>query len=53
MSIAVRKATRDAHKHIVKTFITDSLSVPYETVSKYKSARVKLIPAAQGTGLKA
>lgn len=53
VSIAVRKATREAYKSVIVTPITESLSVPYELVNKFKSARVKLIPAAQGTGLKA
>jgi len=53
VSIAVRKATREAHKNIITTPITESLSVPYEIVKKYKAAVVKLIPAAPGTGLKA
>jgi small subunit ribosomal protein S5 len=33
--------------------ITDQLSVPYELTHKYKAAKVKLLPAASGTGLKA
>ena len=53
VSIAVRKATREAYKSVVETPITDSQSVPYEQVKKFKSAVVKLIPAAQGTWLKA
>lgn len=53
VSIAVRKATREAHKNIIVTPITESLSVPYEIVKKYKAAVVKLIPAAEGTWLKA
>lgn len=53
VQIAVRKATREAHKNIITTPITESLSVPYEIVKKYKAAVVKLIPAAPGTGLKA
>lgn len=53
VSIAVTKATREAYKTVVTTPITDSQSVPYEQVTKFKSAVVKLIPAAQGTWLKA
>ena len=53
VSIAVRKAAREANKNIIEVPITESQSVPYETVTKYKSARVKLIPAADGTWLKA
>jgi small subunit ribosomal protein S5 len=29
------------------------MSIPYETTQQSKAARVKLLPAAQGTGLKA
>ncbi len=53
VAIAVQKATREAYKSIIEAPITDALSVPYEQVTKYKAAVVKLIPAAQGTGLKA
>ncbi|USN55997.1 MAG: 30S ribosomal protein S5 [Candidatus Peribacteria bacterium] len=53
VSIAVKKATHEAYKNIVEAPITDDLSIPYETLHKYKSAQVKLIPAAPGTGLKA
>ncbi len=53
VSIAVSKATHDAYKHVVTVPITDQGSVPYETVRKYKGAVVKLLPAANGTGLKA
>lgn len=53
VSIAIRKAKRDAEKNVVTVPITEAQSVPYQTVTKFKSAQVKLIPAAQGTGLKA
>jgi|GEM_PF-3282485 len=33
--------------------LTKAFTVPYPTVTKYKSCLVKLIPAAGGTGLKA
>lgn len=53
VSIAVTKATHEAYKSIVTVPITDQFSVPYELTHKYKAAKVKLIPAASGTGLKA
>ncbi len=53
VSIAVNKATREAYKKVVVAPITESSSVPYEQVTKFKSAVVKLIPAAPGTWLKA
>jgi len=53
VSIAVRKATHEAYKNIKVTPITASGSVPYTVSYKYKSAMIRLIPAAPGTGLKA
>lgn len=53
VSIAVRKATHEAYKNVIQAPITDSLSVPYTIMHKYKSAIVKLIPASSGTWLKA
>ncbi len=53
VSIAVRKATHEAYKNIKVAPITASGSVPYTVSHKYKSAMIKLIPAAPGTGLKA
>jgi small subunit ribosomal protein S5 len=51
---AVRKATHDAYKHLIEVPIEgDAATVPYPIVFKYKSAIIKLIPAAPGTGLKA
>ena len=53
VSIAVRKATHEAYKNIVHAPITDELTVPYGITHKYKSAIVKLMPATEGTGMKA
>lgn len=53
VAIAVNKATRDAYKNIVVAPITEMQSIPYELTHKYKSAVVKLLPAASGTWLKA
>ena len=53
VSIAVRKATSEAYKSIVTVPVTEHLSVPYELTHKYKAAKVKLLPAGPGTGLKA
>jgi ribosomal protein S5 len=46
---AIRKATHEAYKSVVDVAITDTGSVPYPRVVKYKSAIVKLLPAAPGT----
>jgi len=50
---AIKKATHEAYKSVVDVKITDTWSVPYPRVIKYKSAIVKLLPAAPGTWLKA
>ena len=53
VSIAVQKATHEAYKNIIEVPVTENASIPYEIVHKYKAAKIKLIPAAPGTGLKA
>ena len=50
---AIRKATHEAYKDIHEVTVTDNGSVPYAAFVKYKSAKVKLLPAAPGTWLKA
>jgi len=50
---AIKKATHEAYKSIADVTITENGSVPYARVIKYKSAVVKLLPAAPGTWLKA
>jgi len=50
---AIKKATHDAYKNVHNVVITETGSVPYPVFIKYKSAKVKLLPAAPGTGLKA
>lgn len=53
VQIAVRKATNEAYKNMKVIPITEGGSIPYEVSFKYKSAIIKLLPAAPGTGLKA
>jgi len=50
---AIKKATHEAYKSVADVTITDNGSVPYARVIKYKSAVIKLLPAAPGTWLKA
>jgi small subunit ribosomal protein S5 len=50
---AVSKATNEAYKALFEVPITKGDTVPYPLELKYKSARVRLLPASQGTGLKA
>ncbi|MEI7477861.1 MAG: hypothetical protein WCJ81_05140 [bacterium] len=51
--MAVRKATNEAFKNIKVIPITEGGSIPYQVSRKYKSAFIKMLPAAPGTGLKA
>lgn len=53
VAIAVRKATREAYKNVKVCPITDNGSVPYAREVKHKASKIRLIPAAEGTGLKA
>ncbi len=53
VQIAVRKATNEAYKNMKVIPITEGGSIPYEVSFKYKAAIIKIIPAAEGTGLKA
>lgn len=53
VSIAVRKASHEAYKNIFVVPVAHGNTVPYPTVTKFKSAIVKLLPASSGTGMKA
>ena len=53
VQIAVRKATNEAYKNMKVIPITEWGTVPYETTFKYKAAIIKILPASNGTGLKA
>jgi small subunit ribosomal protein S5 len=50
---AVQKATHQAYKTMISVPINTNGSIPYTVNQKYKSAMIRLLPAAQGTGLKA
>ena len=53
VQIAVTKATHDAYKNIKDCTITANGTIPYQIEQKFKATRLRLIPAAPGTGLKA
>lgn len=53
VSTAVQKASREAYKNLFVVPITNANTVPYLLEMKYKSSRVRLLPASSGTGLKA
>ena len=50
---AVKKATNEAYKTMFLVPITKDKTVPYSITNKYKSCIVKILPATQGTWLKA
>lgn len=50
---AVQKASNEAYKHLFEVPITKNWSVPYPITLKYKACIVRLLPGAEGTGLKA
>lgn len=53
VAIASTKATHDAYKNMIEIDINDNWTVNYAVEKKFKAAKIKLIPAAPGTGLKA
>jgi len=53
VSIAVAKATHEAYKNVVVAPIAEWFTVPYALTHKYKAAIIKLMPASEGTWLKA
>ena len=48
---AIEKAARDARKHLIRVPITEGGSVPHEVEAHFGASRVRLIPAAPGTGI--
>lgn len=50
---AVQKASHEAYKNIFEVPLTKNDTVPYPISMKYKACIVKLLPASEGTGLKA
>lgn len=47
---AMEKAKKDGLKNMVRIAVKDS-TIPHEVMGVYGAARVKLIPAAPGTGI--
>ena len=48
---AIEKAARDARKHLMRVPVTDGGSIPHEIEASFGAARVRMIPAAPGTGI--
>ena len=53
VATAVQKAVAAAKRNLVNVNITDDLTIPHEVETKYKAARFVMIPAVEGTGVKA
>ena len=50
---AVSKATNEAYKALFQVPVTKGDTVPYAITYKYKTSKVRLLPASEGTWLKA
>lgn len=48
---AVEKANKDGRKHLQRIPITEAGSIPHEVIGEFCGARIKLIPASDGTGI--
>jgi small subunit ribosomal protein S5 len=48
---AIEKAARDARKHLMRVPVTDGGSIPHEVEATFGAARVRMLPAAPGTGI--
>ena len=51
VSEAIQKAIHSAKKHIVHVHITENGSIPHPIKKKYKSSKILLMPASEGTGV--
>ncbi|MCP3916906.1 MAG: 30S ribosomal protein S5 [bacterium] len=48
---AVEKGNKDGRKHLQRVPLTKEKSIPHEVLGEFCSARIKLIPAPEGTGI--
>ena len=51
-ALAIEKALRDAKRNMLEVVLTDEMSIPYETGSKFASSDIIMMPAP-GAGLRA
>ena len=47
----LEKANKDGRKHLQRVPLTKEGSIPHEVIGEFCSARIKLIPASEGTGI--
>jgi small subunit ribosomal protein S5 len=48
---AIRKGVEQAKKNLVKVFISEGQTIPYEILGHYGAGRVLMMPASAGTGV--
>lgn len=48
---AIEKANKDGRKHLQRVPLTKEGSIPHQVIGEFCAARVKLIPASEGTGI--
>ena len=48
---ALEKAARDGRKHLIRVPVSDGGTIPHEVEATFGASRVRLIPAAPGTGI--
>lgn len=53
VATAVQKAVAQAKKHFIEVPLTDVSSIPHEIKIKFKAAKIFMMPAFEGTGIKA
>ncbi|PIR48419.1 30S ribosomal protein S5 [Candidatus Peregrinibacteria bacterium CG10_big_fil_rev_8_21_14_0_10_55_24] len=50
VQVAVQKATADAKRNMIRVPIVNG-TIPHEVDTKFKAARIRLLPASEGTGI--
>ncbi len=50
VQVAVQKATKDARRRMIRVPLIKG-TIPHEVWTKHKSAKIRLLPAAEGTGV--
>lgn len=50
VQIAVNKAIKDAKRHMIRIPLTQG-TIPHDVEAKFKAAKVRMIPASEGTGI--
>jgi small subunit ribosomal protein S5 len=48
---AIRKGVEQAKKNLIKVFISEGQTIPYEILGHYGAGRVLMMPASAGTGV--